>query len=309
MGEKSKRRSAWVHDPEKVAAAERILRQTRSLLRDPGRLIRSLAEGTAIRLPLRSKLGVMASLLAAVHRGDFDESPLKPDSEVLQRILVFCADQTDLLIDQQAPRYGNALLALAAHHKDWIRPLEHWRVTSHNTGRQFRSLLRHLIARYDIPAFMDMAWLEGLTSEGVKHQQWYQHIAQGRNIRTAEDLPIPLTKKQAHHFLRAPEDFDIPSAFRWAVIIDLGGDERLVRSILGTRIGTSFGAKEFWASVFRFFIAHPSLDPRHHGPIIDYLLTQKFEPSILNPRADQADQPPLVPPQPNLCMKGRTPES
>ena len=40
MGKKPKRKSAWVHDPEKVAAAERTLRQAKSLLRDPSRLIR-----------------------------------------------------------------------------------------------------------------------------------------------------------------------------------------------------------------------------------------------------------------------------
>ena len=50
------------------------------------------------------------------------------------------------------------------------------------------------------------------------------------------------------------------------------------------------------------------LDHAHHGPIIDFLLHQKFHPSIPNPLADRPGQPPLIPPQPNLCMKGRTPE-
>lgn len=160
-----------------------------------------------------------------------------------------------------------------------------------------------------MPEFLDAAWFEGLTPRGVQHQGWYKHVASGRNIRTMEDLPIPLTRKQAHHFLHAPDDFDIPSAFRWAVIIGLGGDEHLVRSILRTRIGTAFDAEEFWRSVFRFLIENPMLDPAHHGPIVDFLLHQKFLPSIPNPLADRADQPPRIPPQPNLNMKGRTPES
>ena len=100
-------------------------------------------------------------------------------------------------------------------------------------GRYEIRLKGHLDGRW-------AAWFEGLTPEGVKHQRWYKHVAMGRNIRTVDDLPILLTKKQAHHFLHAPDDFDIPSALRWAVITDLGGDERLVRSILQTRIGTAF---------------------------------------------------------------------
>jgi PcfJ-like protein len=309
MEKKPKRKSAWFLEPAKVAAAERVLRESRELLRNPDRVMQLLAGGKSIRLPLRSDLGVMSSLLGAIRQGDFDRSPIKPDIEVVRRILSFCRNETDLLTHQEAPRYANALLALAAHEREWLRPLEHWRATSHNTSRQFRSLLRHLIARYDVPVFLDAAWLEGLTAEGAKHQAWYKHIARGKNICTADGLPISLTKKQAHHFLRAPDDFDIPSAFRWAVIVDLGGDERLVRSILGTRIGTEFGHDDFWNSVFRFFIAHPELAPRHHGSIVDYLLTQKFVPSIPNPLADAPGQPALVPPLPGLSMKGRTPES
>ena len=309
MEKKPKRKSAWFHEPAKIAAAEQVLRESRELLRAPDRVMQLLAGGKSIRLPLRSDLGAISSLFDAIHRGEFDQAPLTPDVEVVRRILFYCRQETDLLTHQDAPRYATALLALAAHESDWLRPLEHWRAPSHNTSRQFRDLLRHLIARYDVPAFLDAAWLEGLTAEGVKHQGWYKHIARGQNIRTAEGLPFSLTTKQAHHFFHAPDDFDIPSALQWAVIIDLGGDERIVRSILGTRIGTELAHTDFWKSVVRFFIAHPELAPRHHGPIVDYLLAHKFVPSVANPRADEPGQPALVPPRPGLNMKGRTVES
>jgi hypothetical protein len=309
MQAKKKRKSAWDHTPSRIASAEAVLRESRQLLRDPQRVLAMLAEGRAVRLPLRTDLGVVASLFDAIHRGDYKAAPIHPDVEALRDLLLFCRTETDLLTSPDAPRFADALLALSAHQTDWIRPLRDWRRPSHNAGRQFRSLVRHLIARYDVPAFLDAAWLEGLTIDAVKHQGWYKHVASGRDIRTAPDLPIPLTKKQARHFLRAPEDFDIPSAFRWAVIIDLGGDERLVRSILPTRVGTSFEAEAFWTSVFRYFIANPMLDSVHHGPIIDFLHHHKFEPSVPNPMSGRPGQPDLIPVQPNLSMKGRTAES
>ena len=40
----------------------------------------------------------------------------------------------------------------------WVRPLSSWKVTSHNRRRQFSSLIRHLLARYPVPAFMDSVW-------------------------------------------------------------------------------------------------------------------------------------------------------
>jgi hypothetical protein len=306
---KKKRKSAWDHSPSRIAAAEAALREKRRLLRDPERVLKLLAQARSVCLPLRTDLGVIASLFDAIHRGDYAASPLPPDIDSLVELLQFCRVETDLLTAPDAPRFAQALLALSAHHRDWIRSLWDWRKPSHNVVRQFRSLVRHLIARYDVPVFLDSAWLAGLTVEAVQHQGWYKHIASGQNVRTAPDLPIPLTKKQAHHFLRAPDDFDIPAAFRWAVIVDLGGDERMVRSILKTWVGTSCDLDEFWLSVFRFFAANPMLDPTHHGPIVDFLRHQKFELSVPNPLAGRPGQPALIPAQPNLSMKGRTPES
>ena len=309
MPARKRRKSAWDRSPGRVATAEAVLRESRRLLRDPGRVLAMLAEGRPVRLPLRTDLGVMASLFEAIHRGDYDAAPIRPDTGALRELLLFCRSETDLLTAPEAPTFAEALLALSAHHRDWVRPLRDWRRPSHNVRRQFHSLVRHLIARYDVPTFLDAAWLGGLTIESVREQGWYKLIGSGRNIRTAPDLPFPMTKKQAHHFLRAPDDFDIPSAFRWAVIVDLGGDERLVRSIRATRLATSFEAPEFWTSVFRFFIANPMLDPAHHGPIVDFLHHQKFEPSVSDPRRGETGQPDFVPAQPHLSMKGRTAES
>ena len=306
---KKKRKSAWDFDPSWIASAEAALRESRRLLRHPERVLGMLANCRPVKLPLRTELGVIASLLGAIHRGDYAAAPLPVDLDVVRDLLSFCRVETDLLTDRDAPQFADAILSLSAHHGDWIRPLRDWRKPSHNAGRQFQSLVRHLIARYQVPVFLDAAWLGGLTAEAVKYQGWYKHIGSGRNIRTAPDLPIPLTKKQAHHFLHAPDDFDIPSAFRRAVIVDLGGDERLVRSILGTRVGTSFLAETFWVSVFRMFVANPMLDHAHHGSIVDYLRHQKFEPTVPNPNADLPGQPDLIPSQPGLSMKGRTPQS
>ena len=160
---------------------------------------------------------------------------------------------------------------------------------------------------YDVPAFMNTAWFEGLTAQGVLHQRWFIHVAQGQNLRTAAGLPVPLTKKQAHHFLQAPDDFDLMSGFRWAQVSDLGGSERHVRSVLATRLATDFHNDEFWMSVLRWFIANPLLDPVHHGPVIDYLHDQRFVASVPNPNAQLPGQPRMLAPQPHLTMKGRNP--
>ncbi len=237
---------------------------------------------------------------------------LTPNVSAHRCLTAVCEQRTQLLSWKQSARYKPVLLAVSAHWRDWLRPLDSWIPPESDASQQFRSLIRHLFALYEVPEFLEAAWQDGLTPDGVLYQDWYKQIGRGRNIRTAKGLPLPLTKRMAHHFIRAPSEYPIPAALRYGQVLGLGGDERLARSLLATRIGIRFEDTAFWETVIRWFIEHPSLDPVHHGPIIDYLHAQKFVPSVANPLSRRRGKPRqclLVPPQPNLSMKGRTPDA
>ena len=106
------------------------------------------------------------------------------------------------------PQYGRAagntwidgLVALAHHWQGWQRPVEDWRPHTHNTRRQFASLARHLLTQYPVPSFMDSVWFLGTGPSALRFQRWFGHIGTGNSIRMA-DVPIPLTKRMAHHFM------------------------------------------------------------------------------------------------------------
>jgi hypothetical protein len=111
----------------------------------------------------------------------------------------------------------------------------------------------------------------------------------------------------AHHFMQAPADFTAEAALRWGQVRGLGGPERLVRAVIGTRLGADFRDDDFWTTVLQFFVANPMLDLAQVGPIIDYLHQQRFvsqdvfvAPGVVERRG---------PAQPALTMKGRTPAS
>jgi hypothetical protein len=152
-----------------------------------------------------------------------------------------------------------------------------------------------------VPSFLDSAWFSGRTEEGRRRRRWFLHIGRGENIRHA-DLPVQLTKKAAHHFLDAPADLSIEAAIRWGQIRALGGNAELARAPAGTRLEFDFAHDHFWQSVFRWFIAHPQLDPDEFGPVTDYIRHRKFEPAGVLPDAAPGD-----PPQPRFSMKGRSP--
>lgn len=245
-----------------------------------------------------------AILIASARDADCNGSyGFYPPRAVLRNLAYCCWERSNLLNSVEAPPYAAALVSLGAHCRDWIRPLDTWHPAPGPTDCQFGSLLRHLFGRYDVPSFMDAAWRLGLTAEGLKQQTWFKLIGSGQSMREGQGLPVPLTKRMAAHFLQAPSDFNIPAAFRYSQVVALGGDERLTRALLATRIGTSFHANDFWETVIRWLIKHPQIETIHHGPIIDYLYDQRFVPSDPGLRRGC---PRLVPPQPNLCMKGRT---
>jgi hypothetical protein len=196
--------------------------------------------------------------------------------------------------------YVRGVIALTQDATKWVRPLEEWIPKSHNPDRQFSSLVRHLWAIYDVPVFMDNAWLQGDTVQ----QQWFKHLGTGKNIRTAEHLPLPLTKKMTHYFLQAPESYSIEAAFRWGQVHALGGDKRLADALLETRMIHEFRDNDFWLSVLRFFIRNPMLDPAHINPIIDYIWNQRYEPRIVFVERGVAEE--VGPEQPNFSMRGRT---
>src|SRR5262249_16261642 len=111
--------------------------------------------------------------------------------------------------------------------------------------------------------------------ESIRQQGWFLHVGRGQNIRTA-DLPLPYTKRMAHEFMQAPADLTIKEAIRWGQIHGLGGSERLMHAVIGTRLGPPFMHDDFWITVLQFLIANPMLDLAHVGPIIDYIHQQRF---------------------------------
>ena len=226
------------------------------------------------------------------------ESSIAP--KVLLKLLLHLENNSDLL---KETTYIRGIAALANHHGSWIRSVETWKVKKHNRDRQFSELARHLLAAYEVPIFMDSVWFNG----NVTHQTWFKHIGTGQNIRTASDMPISLTKKMAHHFLKAPRQYTIEEALRWGQVHALGGNRYLADALRGTRLIEAFSNDDFWLNVIRFFIAHPMLDVNHVNPIIDYIWHQKYENQRVFVERGVARE--IGPAQPNFSMRGRTPET
>lgn len=294
--ERKERASLKARKKREEAAVQRsieILAKSKQGTRNPKETLKALYKGERIALPVNSPL-----------RGyeDMFNSRNEPGQrEYLFQILNHALDKgcefTDRNYQQRFCR--NALSGMAFYRNRWIRPLEEWKPQSHNTYRQLSSLFRHLFAKYPVPQFFDNAWYSG----NALHQEWFIHVGSGANIRTAKSLPLTLTSKMAHHMMQAPSDYDVLAAMRWGQIHALGGDERLVRAILASRIGVSFANNDFWVTFIQWCMANPMLDTAQIAPIADYINFAKYTPSV--PDGSNG----YVPQQPNLSMNKRSVEA
>jgi hypothetical protein len=260
------------------AVAEARLAQKKHEKRQPERIVESIFNGDL------QEADVTQPHLKAVCRAFKSAQESRRIRLALHNLLRHVSACSDLVsgqpvIAQFGWQVGNTfvdgLLALARHAASWIRLATVWKPQTHNARRQFSSLARHLFAEWPVPAVMDSVWFLGNSREAVRQQGWFLHVGRGQNIRTA-DLPLPYTKRMAHHFTQAPADFTVEAALRWGQIHGLGGSERLARAIIGTRLGTDFQNDDFWITVLQFFVANPMLDLAQIGPIIDDIHQQRF---------------------------------
>ncbi len=190
--------------------------------------------------------------------------------------------------------FVEALGALARHSNAWQQSPSDWKPDSRNPRRQFASLARFLLARYEVPTCLDSGWFGGWGPEAQGQQEWFIHVGSGQNIRTA-DLPLVFSKRMAHVFAEAPSELTANEALRWAQVVGQEGSEVLAQAVVATELGRSFAAESFWSTVVLFLVENQMLDPDMVGPIVDYINHQKFVPT------EKGESP-----QPNYTMKGRS---
>lgn len=180
---------------------------------------------------------------------------------------------------------------------DFIRPIKDWKPKSRNRFKQMHELLRHLFAKFDVPEFLDAGFVKG----ELESISLFMNIGQGKSFKDFEFTPnITLNKKTYHHLLSTPADYTFFEAFRRAQILSIGGSEKLVHNILGSKLKTlQRNQEDFWITVIQFFIAQPMFDYDHVGPIIDYIANKKYATRFENGRN-------LPPEQPGFSIKGRT---
>ena len=169
----------------------------------------------------------------------------------------------------KSTHYLIGLFTLCRHPYLMIRPIKKWKRSSHSIERQFISLVNHCFVRYEVPSFLYQVWFD---KEKAIPQHWFVDVGNGKSIRHAQEMPIAMTKKMAHFFGQAAEDFTVEEALRWAQAKGTGASDRVARAIAASSLGRNeFREETFWVTVIRFLVQQPDECSDRIGEVVDYI--------------------------------------
>ncbi len=170
----------------------------------------------------------------------------------------------------------------------WVRPVTSWKPAGRSRHAKLRSLADHLFVKYPVPPFLYSVLEDQL--EGRRRRTRFRlqqglhlfvELGRGRSVKwlvARGFLPVPLTQRMGHLWLKQKADLDWVQAIRSAQVQASGGDPRLARALCATFLGqdlldrTDWPDEEaFWQKAIHWFARQAMLDPEQVGPLCDYI--------------------------------------
>ncbi|HEX8328422.1 MAG TPA: hypothetical protein VF629_12845 [Hymenobacter sp.] len=232
----------------------------------------------------------LSQLYGACMAGDLS---VAEKGNVRGALRALAAKRTELL---HRPELALGVAALAQRYDKRVREVADWKPKSSNAYRQLTSLVRHLFDRYgNTPDWLIDSWTRlTLVEDGVNLPDLTLHLGQGHSLRSFSQLPVPLNKRVEHGLREAPAGCTFREALRYAQL-SARGALAWWGVVMESRLGRAPLADDaFWLSVVDFFVAAPMVDPRHFGPVCDWI-HQKRSVGIGT-----------EPAQPGFTLKGRS---
>ncbi|KOS06886.1 hypothetical protein AM493_13235 [Flavobacterium akiainvivens] len=125
------------------------------------------------------------------------------------------------------PGYIEILGNIAAFGNKTVNPANTWVKDSLTAEGQLASLIRHLFAKYEVPAFMEYVFAES----SKIHMLWYIQLGRGDSVHDLCAFPAVFTKKMAHEFRNTPGTLTVEQAIRRAQALGYGANAAVAEAI------------------------------------------------------------------------------
>ena len=140
----------------------------------------------------------IAQFIAEKCHSKKNQHKVKGFKKALRKVLVSFVGNRSKKIFRRL-QYLYYLVKLAELNKHWRNNPELWEPKSNSIQKNITSLYDFLLIQYSIPSVLRNEMINKIYwDDNVLN--WYLHVGNGGNIRTAENLPIALTKKNGELF-------------------------------------------------------------------------------------------------------------
>jgi len=162
-----------------------------------------------------------------------------------------------------------ALYNFLAFEPALVRAPEQWLGARGHPLQIIASLASHLFGHYPTPRFLASAWFGA--DDLIDRRRWFVAHAGGRRFRSLA-LPIAMTRRMEHIFLRTPDHVVLEHALRRAEILAVGGTPELVDALLATRLAGHFDEPERWRAVLVWLANSDFVNLAELELLVDYLI-------------------------------------
>lgn len=175
------------------------------------------------------------------------------------------------------------LIDVAGRSAHWLREPEDFRPRTSHGRDQLAELVRHLFESYRVPGWLRAALTPQRGRPGrAPAFGWYVHVAQGRSLRTAPGLPLPLSRRAAHEALYAPARHSPGQALLYGYLRAQGATEPVRDALLRAAHGRDFVWDEPSLKLFERIARAPALAAAQIPALVDYARVRRAEGASLD---------------------------
>lgn len=165
-----------------------------------------------------------------------------------------------------------AVVRLGAYEDQWLRQPEDWRPEPNADAQaQWAALLRHLLARYPVPTFLDAVWeLKGALVH-FERDCWCA-LGYGRSLRQVAHFPRSVSNRVLHTALTSDGNTTLAEAIWMAQLRWLSASPALEAAVLGSRARLELGDHALWVRLAEKFAAGSESVAGQFGFVADALV-------------------------------------
>jgi hypothetical protein len=175
------------------------------------------------------------------------------------------------------------LIDMAQRSDEWLRAPEDFRPRTTHGRDQLPELIRYLFESYRVPAWMRAALAPRRGRPGrAPAFGWYVHVAQGKNLRSAPALPLPLSRKAAHEALRAPARHEPEQALLYGYLQANAAPPAVRDQLLQLSLWNQLPLDPPSLKLYEKLARTPAVLPEQVRPLLEYAQARRAEGASLD---------------------------